>query len=145
MAMPIQFEVTATVQATPEELFDALTDLAGAARWMPGLVRLEPLGDGAGTVGGGWRETRRVFGREATEEFEVTEHDRPRRLGLRVDGSRGSSGRGEYLFAYRLLPRDGGTEVRLSAEVRGLSGVAGVLGRLSPGPTGSRARRTWPP
>jgi uncharacterized protein YndB with AHSA1/START domain len=131
--MSIEFEVTETVRAGREQVFDALTDLDGANHWMQGLTRLEPLGAGAGAVGGGWRETRRMFGREATEEFEVTEHDRPRRLALRVDGSRGSSGRGEYVFTYTLEPRDGGTHVRLAGEILGLTGVAAVLGRLFAG------------
>lgn len=131
--MAIQFEVTETFQAPPEQVFDALTSLGDAGRWMPGLVRIEPLGAGAAAVGGGWRETRRMFGREATEEFEVIAHDRPRLLGLRVDGSRGSSGRGVFLFSYGLEPRDGGTAVRLSAEIRGLTGVAGLMGRLFAG------------
>jgi uncharacterized protein YndB with AHSA1/START domain len=131
--MPIQFEVSETVQAAPEQVFDALTNLEGAGHWMQGLSRIEPMGAGAGAVGGGWRETRRMYGREATEEFEVTEHDRPRRLGLRVDGSRGSSGRGEYVFTYTLEPRDGGTHVRLAGQILGLTGVAGVLGRLFAG------------
>jgi carbon monoxide dehydrogenase subunit G len=133
MAMPIQFEVTETVQATPDHVFDALTDLDEAGQWMAGLTEIETLGEGAAAVGGGWRETRRLFGREATEEFEVTAHDRPRLLGLRVDGSRGSSGRGEYVFTYRLEPRATGTEVRLSGEIRGLTGIAGVVGRLFAG------------
>jgi uncharacterized protein YndB with AHSA1/START domain len=131
--MSIEFEVTEMVRARPEQVFDALTDLDGAVHWMQGLTRLEALGAGAGAVGGGWRETRRMFGREATEEFEVTEYDRPRRLGLRVDGSRGSSGRGEYVFTYTLEPRDGGTQVRLAGEILGLTGVAAVLGRLFAG------------
>jgi hypothetical protein len=75
-----------------------------------------------------------MFGREATEEFQVTAVDRPHRLELRVDGSKGSSGRGEYLFTYRLEPSDGAaTDVRLTGEIRGLTGVAGVVGRLFSG------------
>jgi uncharacterized protein YndB with AHSA1/START domain len=130
----IQFEVVETVQAPLMQVFLALTDLDGAGAWMPGLVRMESLGPGPGVVGGGWRETRRMFGREATEEFQVTAVERPHRLELRVDGSRGSSGRGEYLFTYRLDPRDdGATVVRLTGEIRGLTGVAGVVGRLFAG------------
>jgi uncharacterized protein YndB with AHSA1/START domain len=132
--MSIQFEVVETVQASPMQVFLALTDLDVAAAWMPGLVRIESLGPGPGAVGGGWRETRRMFGREATEEFQVTAVDRPHRLELRVDGSKGSSGRGEYFFTYRLEPRDGAaTDVRLTGEIRGLTGVAGVVGRLFSG------------
>jgi uncharacterized protein YndB with AHSA1/START domain len=130
MAMAIQFEVTETIQASPEQVFDALTNLDDAPHWMQGLTGIEPLGAGAGAVGGGWRETRRMMGREATEEFEVTAHDRPRRLGLRVDGSKGSSGQGEFVFMYTLEPRAGRTEVRLAGQILGLTGVAAVMGRL---------------
>jgi hypothetical protein len=58
---------------------------------MPSLVRIEPLTEGPMRPGSEWRETRRIFKREATEQFEVTTMEPPRHLGLRVDGTKGAS------------------------------------------------------
>jgi len=132
--MAIEFTVTQHFVAPPERVFDALTDLEGAADWMPGLVGIEQLTAGDFGPGTEWRETRRMFGHEATEQFEVTDCEPPRHLGLRVDGTRGTSRRGEYLFDYRLEPSGGGTEVVLHGQIRELGTIMGLLGRLMKGP-----------
>ena len=82
--MAVQFEVARHLTAEPERVFEALTNLDGASAWMPGLVKIEPADAAPVKVGTRWRETRRMFGHEATEDFEVTTVDAPRRLGLRV-------------------------------------------------------------
>ncbi len=51
-------------------------------------------------------------------------------LALRVDGSKGTSKRGEYLFEYRLAPENGGTEVTLHGAIRGLGGLAALISKL---------------
>ena len=122
------------MDAPHDQVFDAMADLDGATYWMPGLVGLERLDAGALGPGSRWKETRKIFGKEAFEVFEVTEFVRPTRLGLRVDGSQGTSSRGEYLFQYRLDPENGGTRVHLDGEIRGLSGLLAVFGRLMAGP-----------
>lgn len=128
--MSIRFDATEVIDAPAERVFDALLDLDAAQEWMPGVVSIERLSTGPLGRGGEWRETRKVFGREATEQFELVGLDRPRRIELRVDGTKGSSGCGEYLFTYRLEPGSGGTEVRLTGEIRDLSGPMKWLGKL---------------
>ena len=111
-----------------------MTNLDDAAEWMPGFVRIQRLGaPGELAVGSRWRETRRMFGKEATEEFEVIELSPPSKLRFRVDGTRGTSGTGEYLFTYTLVPTVLGTLVTLDGEIRGLAGVMGVMGRVFSG------------
>lgn len=132
--MATQFTVTQQFDHAPDRVFEALTDLDSAARWMPGFVRLEKLSEGQFGVGTEWRETRKLFGKEATEQFEVTHCEPPRRLGVRVDGSKGSSKRGEYLFDYRLEASDRGTNVILQGEIGGLSGVAALMSKMLVGP-----------
>lgn len=132
--MSITFRVTRELAASPHEIFDAMTNLDDAGEWMPGFVRLQRLGEGVHLgVGSRWRETRRMLGKEATEEFEVTEFAPPDRLALRVDGTRGTSGTGEYLFTYTLAPTVIGTLITLDGEIRGLTGVMGVMGRVFSG------------
>ena len=128
--MAITFRVTQEIPAAPDQVFSALTNLDDASEWMPGLVRIEPMEPGALHVGSQWRETRKLFGKEATEQFEVTELAAPTRFGLRVDGTKGSSRTGEYLFAYSIEPASRGTTVTLEGEIRGLRGILGVIGKL---------------
>lgn len=132
--MSIQFEISEMVHGSPEQVMDAILDLERAQLWMPGLLRMERLSAGPLEVGSEWRETRKILGKEATEQFELVGLDRPHRLELRVDGSKGSSGRGEYRYSYQFEPTDAGTAVRLSGEIRGMTGVAGWLGKLFVGP-----------
>jgi uncharacterized protein YndB with AHSA1/START domain len=133
--MAARFSVSQHFAHSPERVFQALTDLEGAGQWMPGFVRMELLTEGEFRVGTEWRETRRLFGKEATEQFEVTACEPPRRVGIRVDGSKGSSKRGEYVFDYRLEPAaETGTNVLLHGEIRGLSGLMGLISKLMVGP-----------
>jgi uncharacterized protein YndB with AHSA1/START domain len=132
--MSITFEVSEVFAASPERVFDALLDLERAHLWMPNLVRMESLSAEPPAVGSAWRETRKLFGKESTEQFEVVDLDRPRRLEVVVDGSKGSSGRGEYVFSYRLEPVASGTSVQLRGEIRGMSGIMMWLGKLLVGP-----------
>lgn len=124
--MAIEFEIHEFFARPPDIVFGALTDLDGASAWMPGFVGIDRLTDGPFQVGTEWRETRRMFGRETTEQFEVTTSDAPSRIGIRVDGTKGSSKRGEYLFDYRLQPDQGGTRVYLSGSIH----QTGLLGTL---------------
>jgi carbon monoxide dehydrogenase subunit G len=130
----LQFEISEMVQGSPEQVLDAMLDLERAHLWMPGLLRMERLSPGPLGVGSEWRETRKAFGKEATEQFEVVGLERPHRLELRVDGTRGSSGRGEYRYSYRFEPTDAGTAVRFKRGDPWNDGRRGVVGKLFVGP-----------
>lgn len=132
--MSLAFDVQHHFSAPPERVFAGLTDLDAARDWMEGFVRIEKRTDGPFGVGTVWRETRKMFGREATEEFDVVEVDAPRRLALHVDGTKGSSRKGEYRFVYVLTPRDGGTDVALHGEIDGMGWFGRLFGRLMMGP-----------
>ncbi len=61
------------VAAPAERVWDMITDLDGAAEVISGIDAVERLDSGeAFAVGTRWRETRTLFGRQATEEMEVT-------------------------------------------------------------------------
>jgi carbon monoxide dehydrogenase subunit G len=118
--MSIEFQATETLPATPERVFQALTDIDNAPQWIPGIIAVERVGDVRQGVGMRWRETRKMRGKEATEEIEVTHYHPPSHLGLRIDGSKGTSGRGTFNFDYKLAQRVGGTEVRMTGRIDGL-------------------------
>lgn len=127
--MAATFATAVYIESPPPVVFEALTDLDGAAQWMPNFVRAEKLTPGPMAKGSEWRETRRVFGKESTEHFRVTRFERPSRLDLQVDGSKGSSKRGEYLFVFELVPERTGTTLELTGEIR-MPGIWGLFSRF---------------
>lgn len=52
--------------------FAAMTDFPSAPQRIPAIKRIEMLTDGPARVGTAFKETRVMFGREATERMEVT-------------------------------------------------------------------------
>lgn len=129
----MEFTLSEHVAASPERCFHVATDLEAAGAWMNDLVRIERLDDGPLKAGSEFLETRKMFGREATEHFEVVAVEEPSRVSLRVDGSKGTSGRGEYLYTYRFAPEGDGTRVDLDCEVRGSGVVMGLMMKLMSG------------
>ena len=113
------------IAAPPERVFAVMADPDSFGKWMPGFVRIERLTPPPTGVGTRFRETRKMMGREATEEFEVTAFEPPRVLGLSCDGKKGSSGSGEFRFRYMLAPGGPGTILTVDGEVGGLTGCMG--------------------
>lgn len=116
------------INAPPERVVAALTDIEAWHKWMPNLVRAEKLSDGPFGKGTRWRETRRMFGKEAAEEFEVVSFDPPRGLELFVDGTKGASKRGEYRFKYRFEDVGGRTRMTVDGAITGMGPLGDALG-----------------
>ena len=128
--MALKFSLEGSIEAAPETVFAALTDIAGFSDWMPGLVETNMLTEGAFGVGTEYEETRRMFRRNATERFRVTVFNPSREFELFVDGSQGSSGSGYYRFRYVVTPQDPGTLVSVHGEMGGTNRIMALLGRL---------------
>lgn len=125
--MPISFTSEFTIETPRSDVFAAMTDFDSWDQWMDGLIRVEKLTDGAYGVGAKWRETRKLFGKEASEVFEVTEFDPPHRIGLWVDGRQGATGKGEYRFLYTLASSgEDRTQLTMHAEID-MPGVAAKI------------------
>jgi carbon monoxide dehydrogenase subunit G len=75
------------VQAPPERVWQVLTDIEHADQTLSGVDRVEMLTAGPYRVGTRWRETRTMFGKQATEELEVTVVDAPNRTVVEADSS----------------------------------------------------------
>jgi hypothetical protein len=110
-------------------VFAALSDIDRWKDWLPNLVAVEKLTPGPFSEGTEWRETRKMFGKEAAEHFRVTRLQAPSRIDLLVDGAKGASKRGEYLFTYELVPDRSGTNVELTGDVR-MPGIRGLFSRM---------------
>ena len=64
-------EVSTYIDAPPQRVYDVVTDLPGAAERIAAIKSLEVLTEGGFGVGTRFRETRVMFGKEATEEMEI--------------------------------------------------------------------------
>ncbi|MFJ8132705.1 SRPBCC family protein [Streptomyces hydrogenans] len=67
------------VAASPGRVWESITDLPDMPRVLSGVQKVEVLTEGGFGVGTRWRETRRMLGKEATEEMTVTECEPPDR------------------------------------------------------------------
>lgn len=114
--------VKCRIDAPPERVFSKATALGEAPRFIRAIKSLEVLTPGPVGKGTRFRETRTMFGRDATEEMEVTEFEPPRRfvLGARNHGCRYRS---EMLFR----PAGSGTEVEMSFTGEPLTFAAKVM------------------
>jgi carbon monoxide dehydrogenase subunit G len=72
--------VSRSVPAAPERVFAVLTDLDGAPGRIRNIKSVEKLVPGPTRVGTRWKETRVMFGREATETMWVTALEPGRRM-----------------------------------------------------------------
>lgn len=131
--MSIQFEVKRTTKVSKQTAYTGLLDLDSAKRWMQGLVRIERLDEGPMQTGSQWMETRKMFGKEATEHFEVVELKEPEKIVLRCDGTKGTTGKGEFVFTYIVASVDDHTVITLNGEIKGLSGLTKIFGKMMAG------------
>ncbi|KAA9031575.1 SRPBCC family protein [Niallia endozanthoxylica] len=131
--MSVNFEVKRTIKASQQPVYSSLFDLDAARNWMQGFVRIERLDDAPVQVGSKWLETRKMFGKEATEHFEVVELNGTDKIVLRCDGTKGTTGKGEFVFTYTLVSSGEETEVTLNGEINGLTGLTKLFGKLMVG------------
>jgi 1-acyl-sn-glycerol-3-phosphate acyltransferase len=108
-------EVTAArrVEAGPEAVWAVLTDLDAAPATISAITAVDVLSKGPYGVGTRWRETRRLFGRESTEEMWVTAAEPPVRTVVEAE-SRGA----HYTTTFTLAPVGGGTQLEVTFAAR---------------------------
>ncbi|MGI9557169.1 MAG: SRPBCC family protein [Solirubrobacterales bacterium] len=68
-------EVKREINAPAERVWGAITDLDGATERLSGVDAIERLGGPEFGVGTRWRETRTMFGKQATEDMEIATVD----------------------------------------------------------------------
>ncbi|BDZ61631.1 hypothetical protein Lsed01_01908 [Demequina sediminis] len=126
-----------TIAAPPERVWEIITDLDFAAEVMSAIVKVERLEGEGYEVGVRWRETRRMFGREESEEMWVDAAEAPRTTTVRAE-SRGT----HYVTDFTLAPVDEGTHVVIDFSAQTPNpGPAQRLGWLVFGRAGMKATR----
>lgn len=128
--MALEMKCETRIAAPAERVLAAMLDVDSYQHWMPNFVAAERLDEGEMGVGSRWRETRKMFGREATEVFQVKALEPPRRVSLFCDGRDGTSKKGEYHFDYELRPDGEHTVLTMDGRIVIPGWVAGVMGRL---------------
>jgi carbon monoxide dehydrogenase subunit G len=103
-----EIAVARIIDATPARVWEVLTDLEHAAQTLCGVLSVQVLTDGPSALGTRWRETRKMFGRETSEELRVTDNDPVRRTQVRAE-----SGGAAYVTEFVLTPLEGGTRTEL--------------------------------
>lgn len=120
------FTITKHIDALPEIVFKVATDFANAPEHIQGIEKVELLTDGPVQVGTRFRETRKMFGKEATEEMTVTELIPPKRFTLETE----SCGC-HYVCRHELIPDIAGTLFKLEIETQATSLMARLMSPLS--------------
>jgi len=122
-------ETSITIDAPREEVFALFSDFHHLTDRISAIVRSELITDGPIGVGTRFRETRVMFGKEHTEEMEITEFVPDERYSVEAQ-SCGS----HYLTTFQFSDEGGGTRVdmRFDATPRTLGAkiFAPIMARL---------------
>jgi carbon monoxide dehydrogenase subunit G len=128
----VKIQDSITINAERARVFEVFRDLDNAAANIRAISKIDVLeGPAQLSLGTKWRETRTMFGKEATEEMWVTEFEQDASYVAEAE-SRGAHYRSEYRFT----PEGSGTRVDLTFEGTPLTfggRVAGVIGGLFAG------------
>jgi hypothetical protein len=120
------FLLTKSISAPPPAVFAAVSDFVNLPSRIPAITKLEVLTPGPVGVGTRFAETRMLFGKEATETFEVVDFEPPAKLEL-VAHSCGA----EYRALHRFVPEGAGTRLELELTIRPVSFFARLMTPLS--------------
>jgi carbon monoxide dehydrogenase subunit G len=120
------------INAPVEKVFAVASDVEHAPEVISTITKMEVLTDGPVGVGTRFRETRVMFGKEATEEMEFSVFDPPRSYTLVAD-SHGC----HYVSTFRFTPEGAGTRVDFEftgdAHSFGAKVMSAVMGPLMKG------------
>jgi carbon monoxide dehydrogenase subunit G len=104
-----EIQLTQHVAATPAKVWAVLTDLDAAVTTLTGVISTERASGEGYAVGTRWRETRKMLGKEATEEMWVAEVE-PERWTVVKANSRGA----DYTTVFALAPSGDGTDLTMT-------------------------------
>lgn len=134
----MELTVSREIAAPVARVWSVITDLDATTATLSGVIAVERTAGEGYEVGTAWRETRVVFGRQATEEMVVAEVEAPRRTVVRSE-ARGARYATEFVLS-ELGPARTGLTVTFSGEQTG----GGLLGRIAEfvlGPVGRTVSR----
>lgn len=120
------FSVTRRIERPRAEVFDLFTDFDDMATRVGGIKKIELLTAGPAGEGTRFRETREMFGKEATEEMEITQFQPQESYTVEAD-SHGM----HYRSVFRFEPAGHGTDVSCTFEATPTTLTARLLSPLT--------------
>jgi carbon monoxide dehydrogenase subunit G len=126
----MKFTHTMEIRGPLKDVFALITDIDNGRYWMNGLVAIQRDEKGPFKLGSTWTEVRKMYGKEASEVFEVTEFTPEKSFTLYVDGSKGTTGKGAYIFHHRFREVQGRTHLTMEGEIKMPGLIAAILMRF---------------
>ncbi|CAN5445557.1 hypothetical protein BH11PLA2_BH11PLA2_15400 [soil metagenome] len=118
--------VSKTIAAPVEKVFAAMADIPNAPSRIPAILKIEMLTPGPVGVGTMFKETRKMFGKEATETMEFTAFEPNQRYVLSADSCGGVHFDTEILFK----TEGTGTRVEMNVNAEAKTFASRVMGTL---------------
>jgi ligand-binding SRPBCC domain-containing protein len=116
------FTLNKRIEAPPPSVFTLFSDLANVADRIKSITKIEVVTPGPIGVGTRFKETRVMFGKECTEEMQITAFD----PGQSYEVTCQSCG-AEYRTLFRFTPDSGGTRVDVDFHTRATSLLAKLM------------------
>jgi len=113
------------IDAPIERVFEVFSDITKVEERISGITKVEILSDVTEGIGTRWRETRVMFGQEATEEMEISVF-KPNQSYEVVAASHGA----EYHSIYRFSEANGKTRVEMVFSGKPVSFMAKLMAPL---------------
>jgi uncharacterized protein YndB with AHSA1/START domain len=111
------------IEASPEAVFEVLTDLDRLPDWSTVTVKTHEVPDGELKVGSEFRQTLRVLGRDIDCDWRVTEADPPNRIAYEAT----APGGGQLRMAQQVRGEGSRSRVELDLDYELPGGFAGEL------------------
>ncbi len=123
----MKLAVEAVIDGPKEKVWELITDIENSKETISGIEKIEVLEKPAeGLVGLKWRETRTMFGREATEIMWITDAKEHESYRVRAENSGAI-----YLTAFQLAEQDAGTRLTMEFEAQPQTFVAKLMSALT--------------
>lgn len=108
------FAREARINAPPHKVWEFMTNLGNAPKWITGVESSEVISPGPMAAGSVIRETRTVGRRTETYEVHLTRFDPPSRYSAAV-----KAGKAQFEYAFELKDAGGATDISMRALARG--------------------------
>lgn len=115
------------INAPIGRVFEVFSDIEHAAERIQAITRVEILSEVREGKGTKWRETRKIYGKEATEEMEITDFQPNKRYTVEAN-SHGTL----YITVFEFTAIEGGAKVTIEFEGKPLTFASKAMSALGP-------------
>lgn len=119
------FQITQEIEAPVDRVFQKATAFSEFPNFIDGITKIEWLTEGEIGRGAKFRETRRIFGKEASEVMTITEWEPP---ALYVTSASGSGC--VYRTEFRFTASDGRSRIDMTFSATPQNWMAKLLARM---------------